>query len=429
MATTNNTESNNTNRKTRQAKRRQGPGKNPMGLLGIAGVATYIILFTVVIISTLVVIWPPIRSQDVKRRLDEEVEQKITKRKEEAARQEAEARKQQEAEEEAAKARLNQTAAGATANANANSNNNANTNTNANSNTNKNANTNTNTNATAGTTSSGCSTDAIQEGFCLDAEGRPREGLGALWFWGCWRCIYDEDRLLLIVLLAGALGALVHAIRSLSWYVGNRQAVWSWSAMYFMLPFLGAGIAFIFYLVIRGGFFSPTSTVTDTSPFGFAALAALIGMFTEPAVVKLRKVATTILEPPEQGKDHVGPAPKLTEISPKQGLVGGGETVTITGENFASDVEVSFGGLAAEVTSSSPKSITVTTPAHAKGKVDVVVTNDDKQQGISKEGFEYVEPPNGGNGGGEGGDAGEEGEGEETNEGGETGEGDEGGVG
>jgi hypothetical protein len=235
-----------------------------------------------------------------------------------------------------------------------------------------------------------CETSArIKEGLCLDEKGMPREGLGALKYFGRCYCIYDEDRLLLIVLLAGALGALVHGLRSLSWYVGNRRAIWSWSAMYFLLPFLGSGLAVIFYLVIRGGFFSPTATVNETSPFGFAALAALIGMFTEPAVTKLRKVAINLLDPPDEGKDHVAPAPKVNNIAPKQGSVDGGDTVTITGEGFSTDVAVYFGGAKATVTDSSETSIVVTTPKHEKGKVNVEVLRNG-QQALVKDGFEYL---------------------------------------
>jgi hypothetical protein len=40
--------------------------------------------------------------------------------------------------------------------------------------------------------------------------------------------IWVEQRLFLIVILAGALGATVHALRSLAWYIGNRQLVYSW---------------------------------------------------------------------------------------------------------------------------------------------------------------------------------------------------------
>ena len=42
--------------------------------------------------------------------------------------------------------------------------------------------------------------------------------------------IWDEVRLLLIVILAGALGSLVHTVRSVYWYVGNRKLKWSWLA-------------------------------------------------------------------------------------------------------------------------------------------------------------------------------------------------------
>ena len=66
--------------------------------------------------------------------------------------------------------------------------------------------------------------------------------------------ISEEVRLMLIAMLAGALGSLVHALRSLYWYVGNRTLVRSWLAMYVLLPFVGATLALIFYFVIRGGF-------------------------------------------------------------------------------------------------------------------------------------------------------------------------------
>lgn len=132
------------------------------------------------------------------------------------------------------------------------------------------------------------------------------EGLGSispvtylLWTFS----ISDETRLLLIVALAGALGGLVHALRSFYWYVGNRVLVWSWFAMYILLPFVGTTLGLIFYLVIRGGFFSPQATVQQTSPFGFAALAGLVGMFSEQAVLKLKQVAETLLTEAAEGED------------------------------------------------------------------------------------------------------------------------------
>lgn len=115
--------------------------------------------------------------------------------------------------------------------------------------------------------------------------------------------LWDEQRLLLLVLFAGALGSILHALRSVYWYVGNRSLVRSWMVMYIVLPYAGATLALIFYLVVRGGFFSPQSSFKETSPFGFAAFAALIGMFSPQAVLKLREVAETLLTKPEAGEN------------------------------------------------------------------------------------------------------------------------------
>lgn len=107
---------------------------------------------------------------------------------------------------------------------------------------------------------------------------------------------FAEIRLIIIVVLAGALGGLVHALRSLFMYVGARELKRSWLAMYFLRPFIGSTIGLIFYLVIRGGFFSTEATVTETSPFGFAALACLVGLFSEQAVEKLKEIAQTLFK-------------------------------------------------------------------------------------------------------------------------------------
>jgi hypothetical protein len=119
--------------------------------------------------------------------------------------------------------------------------------------------------------------------------------------------IWDEVRLLWIVILAGALGSLIHAMRSVYWYVGNRNLVRSWLAKYFVMPFTGSALAVMFYFVIRGGFFSPQSDFSQTSPFGFAALSAMVGLFSEQAVLKLKQVAETILSKPESGADTTSP--------------------------------------------------------------------------------------------------------------------------
>ncbi|HEY7170160.1 MAG TPA: hypothetical protein VH417_04885 [Vicinamibacterales bacterium] len=142
--------------------------------------------------------------------------------------------------------------------------------------------------------------------------------------------LWDEQRLLLLVLLSGALGALIHGLRSLYWYVGERQLIRSWAAKYAMQPFTGAALALVFYLVVRGGFFSPQSSFQNTSPFGFAAFAAMIGMFSEQAVLKLRDIATILLTKAETGSNS---APAKTPVPPAAGVAENttGSTGTTTG--------------------------------------------------------------------------------------------------
>ncbi|MFY9822039.1 MAG: IPT/TIG domain-containing protein [Thermoanaerobaculia bacterium] len=191
----------------------------------------------------------------------------------------------------------------------------------------------------------------------------------------------SEQILLIIVLLSGALGGLVHALRSLYWYVGNRRLVWSWALMYLLLPFLGITMALVFYLIIRGGFFSPTATIDDTSPFGFAAWAVLVGMFTREAADKLKQVFETLLTKAEKGKDHVG-APVISKINPSTGLVSGGETVKITGSGFLPASSVHFGSSPAQTTqvSNDGTTLTVVTPkANAPGQVVLEVANGDQK--------------------------------------------------
>jgi hypothetical protein len=80
---------------------------------------------------------------------------------------------------------------------------------------------------------------------------------------------------------------------------------------------------------------------------------------------------------------------ELTGVAPHSGPIIGGASVTLTGTNFVSGAQVSFGGAAAVVTSVSPTTIGVKTPAHKQGAVNVVVTNPDGQSSTLTGGFTY----------------------------------------
>lgn len=79
-------------------------------------------------------------------------------------------------------------------------------------------------------------------------------------------------------------------------------------------------------------------------------------------------------------------------ISPDHGPYTGGTVVTLTGSGFLPGATVTFDGLPATgVTVDSATQITATTPAHAVGAVDVVVTNTDNQSSSYLDGFTYTE--------------------------------------
>ena len=87
-------------------------------------------------------------------------------------------------------------------------------------------------------------------------------------------------------------------------------------------------------------------------------------------------------------------APTVSSVSANSGPAAGGTNVTITGTGFVATPTVTFGGTSAtNVAFVNSTTITCTTPAHAAGAVDVVVTNPDTQTGTGTNAFTYVAAP------------------------------------
>lgn len=104
------------------------------------------------------------------------------------------------------------------------------------------------------------------------------------------------------------------------------------------------------------------------------------------------------------------PAPRVTVVSPSSGPTSGGTLVTLVGEDFAQNATVTFDGDAGSgvTVSAAGDVITVVSPPHAAGAVEVRVTNPDTGLvGIAPELFSYAGPTaltaGGGGGGGSGG--------------------------
>ena len=86
-------------------------------------------------------------------------------------------------------------------------------------------------------------------------------------------------------------------------------------------------------------------------------------------------------------------APKVTGISPASGSVSGGTSVRISGRNFLSGATVTVAGIAAtSVTVVNTTTITARVPRHARGAVNVTVTNPRRQNSTLTDGFRYLPP-------------------------------------
>ena len=106
--------------------------------------------------------------------------------------------------------------------------------------------------------------------------------------------ITDEARILLIVAMAGVIGALVQSMWALGAFVGEKDFEESWALWYIAHPFVGAGLAEIIYFSLRAGLLSTGTTAANLNLFGIAAVAGITGMFTKDAMKTLKELSSDI---------------------------------------------------------------------------------------------------------------------------------------
>jgi hypothetical protein len=153
-----------------------------------------------------------------------------------------------------------------------------------------------------------------------------------------------EQNLLLIVAILGGLGAILHVLRSFFKYAGERGLLWSWIPSYFLIPFVGAVIAVITYVVLRAGLVGGTGS-DEGNTWGFAAIASLVGLFSAQARSKLKDIFETILTPTKTGSESVSDeraVAAILDFTPKSGPAG--TSVSITGTGLEDVTTARFGG-------------------------------------------------------------------------------------
>lgn len=171
-----------------------------------------------------------------------------------------------------------------------------------------------------------------------------------------------EVRLLMIVMVAGALGSFIHTATSFGDFVGNNKLSSHWMWWYILRPFIGTALAAIFYLMIRGGFLASGTQAQNINLYGVAALAGMVGMFSKQATDKLGEVFDSLFKTSAGGGDArrkdalANPVPAVASIEPAVIAPSGtdgdesgvdGCDVEITAPTADEDLPVARGGVAA----------------------------------------------------------------------------------
>jgi len=116
--------------------------------------------------------------------------------------------------------------------------------------------------------------------------------------------LWKQQRLILMILLSGMLGALFRGLGSLALYVGTRMLRRSWLVQYYVQPFRGAVLGLLFYFLFRSGLFSANAGFEATDPVGFMAISMLVGVFEKEATRKLQQIASALFSPHEQSTEQ-----------------------------------------------------------------------------------------------------------------------------
>lgn len=105
--------------------------------------------------------------------------------------------------------------------------------------------------------------------------------------------IKDPSDLLLLTALLGAAMGSVHSLASIAIHAGRGNLGAPWVIFYICRPFTGVGIALVTSLVLMsglGGFKVPY----EENPLPLLAWASLAGLYSQPALDKLRELFDTL---------------------------------------------------------------------------------------------------------------------------------------
>lgn len=175
-----------------------------------------------------------------------------------------------------------------------------------------------------------------------------------------------DQQFFAVVALAGVIGSMLHGLRSLSTYIGERYLFRSWIPYYLLLPLIGGLLSTIVYLVLRAGLLPGATGNSQPDPYGVTAIGALVGLFSAQTAEKLKAVFETLFTKTEPGSQSVTDIamPVISGFQPQSGPAG--QVVVITGSDLTSVTGVAFSGTNAPLfRANSGRQLTVAVPEGA----------------------------------------------------------------
>jgi hypothetical protein len=156
----------------------------------------------------------------------------------------------------------------------------------------------------------------------------------------------SEGRLMLLVVLSGALGSASFAAWSFAKHKALETYDENWHWWYVLRLPMGMMLALIFYFVLRGGLFNSgfnniggTAPAQSVNPYGFVALGALTGMFAGRAAQRLEDIFSMIFAGSEMKRADVPVIDGNLKV-----VAGGGDTdLIVKGKNFANGIKAIIG--------------------------------------------------------------------------------------
>ena len=204
-----------------------------------------------------------------------------------------------------------------------------------------------------------------------------------------------DKQMLFTVMVAGALGSLIHTMTSFGDYVGNREISTNWLWFFALRIPIGITLAVLFYCIVRGGLLLPTLQGTqaqqqlDTlhlNPYGIAAFGALAGMFSKQATDKLAAVFDAVFstkKPVERDNALGSTQAILLKVVPPKLAKGTREDLIVTGSGFQTDTKATVNGKNRDFKMTSAtegKIILLEDDVKDSAKLAIVVTNPNKDK-------------------------------------------------